>query len=81
MRKPCKSCAGNKKSLNKTVSKVLKLGATTQKTVEKTEMKPVVLTGENNTLSPRLSPSPIFKKLEKDYKRIGKLQFPSRQSI
>jgi hypothetical protein len=78
MKKPCKSCVGNKKSLSGTISKVLKLGATTKSTTNVVK-KNVVITGDINTTPPRLSLSPILLALDSNkYKNIGRLEFPSR---
>lgn len=77
-KKPCTSCGGRKSSLKKTISRVLKLGATTKKSVDKTEKKNVDITGGNNTPpNPVFPSSPILKKT-KDYIQIDGLIFPSR---
>ena len=77
-RKPCKTCGGKKAVSGKPISRILKLGASTIKSVNETDKKSVEITGNNNTSLPRLLPPPIFLEIKKlNRHKIKQLKFPS----
>lgn len=79
MKKPCKSCGGSKKSLGGTITSILQLGGKPKQTVvsNTVEKNGLINDADNTPPNPVLtSPSIILPNLE--YKRIGRLQFPSR---